>query len=233
MIFSSHRRQPKATTAFTLVELLVVVAIIAILGGLIFAASGKIRAVGDRTKCIANLRQVGAALSGFVGEHDGTLPGPLWTWQSCWAGSGDYGSLATVLAPYVGVELEEDAQKVPILVCPAWQREAPYQEDELYIMNSEVMFDGTKINPWGDADIADQNDEPRLNPEGRDTPRKLAAITDISLAQTWAMQEWDKQFDGPRGKTWSGIAKKPVHGDVRNALFFDFHVAPVPVKDKR
>lgn len=230
MIHPDRFSKPKASAAFTLVELLVVVAIIAVLAGLIFAASGKIRAMGDRTKCVSNLRQVGAAMASYMGDHDGSLPGPLWTWQSCWARNGDYGSLGTVLAPYVGISPDADTQKVPILICPSWQRDAPYKEDELYILNSEVMLDGTKINPWGDADIADRNGGPGLDPDGRDTPRKLAGITDISLPQTWAMQEWDQQSDGPRGKTWSGIAKKPVHGEVRNALFFDFHVAPVPVK---
>ena len=229
---SNRSRKEKDSPAFTLVELLVVIAIIAVLAGLIFAASGKIRAMGDRTKCVSNLRQVGMAIGSYMGDHDASLPGPLWTWQSCWNRSDDFGSLGTVLAPYVGVSPDGDTQKVPILVCPAWQRDAPYPEDEQYIMNSEVKIDDAKINPWGDADIVEQNGEPGLDPEGRDTPRKLAGLTGVSLAQTWALQEWDQRSDGPRGPTWAGIAKKPVHGDSRNMLFFDLHVESVPVPTK-
>jgi prepilin-type N-terminal cleavage/methylation domain-containing protein/prepilin-type processing-associated H-X9-DG protein len=232
MICPDRVCKPKASSAFTLVELLVVITIIAVLAGLIFAAFGKIRAMGDRTKCLSNLRQIGTAMGSHMADHDGFLPGPLWTWQSCWFRKYDYGSLGTVLAPYTGISPEEGTQKVPILVCPAWQRDAPYQEDELYIMNSEVMSEGTKINPWGDADIVDQNGGPGLDPDGRDSPRKIAGFTDVTPSQTWALQEWDQQFDGPRGPTWSGIAKKPVHRESRNALFFDFHVAPIPVPDK-
>ena len=221
--------KPKASSAFTLIELLVVIAIIAVLAGLIFASFGKVTAIADRTKCASNLRQIGAAMSTSIAEHDGTLPGPVWTWQSCWYKENDYGNLGTILAPYLGVIQGQGTQKVGVLVCPSWQRNAPYREDELFIMNTEVVLNGEKINPWGDADIQEANGGLGLDPQGRDIPRKIVALTDVTLAATWAMQDLDQQFNGPHGPTWSGIAAKPVHGDVRNALFFDFHVAPIPV----
>jgi prepilin-type N-terminal cleavage/methylation domain-containing protein/prepilin-type processing-associated H-X9-DG protein len=62
-------------TAFTLVELLVVIAIIAVLASLAYAGAGAMIGKGHATKCLANMRQIGAAMQMFAGDHDGRLPG--------------------------------------------------------------------------------------------------------------------------------------------------------------
>ena len=98
----TNRKPSARTKAFTLIELLVVIAIIAILAGLIMALSGTVRKTTDRTKCLANLRSVGAAINTYAGDHEGVLPGPLWTWQSCWYDEADFGGLGTLLASYLG-----------------------------------------------------------------------------------------------------------------------------------
>lgn len=60
--------------AFTLVELLTVIAIIAVLAALIFpvfaAARGKARAAS----CLSNLRQIGTGMQMYASDYDGTLP---------------------------------------------------------------------------------------------------------------------------------------------------------------
>jgi prepilin-type N-terminal cleavage/methylation domain-containing protein len=60
--------------AVTLVELLVVIAIIAVLAGLLFPVISTIRKSADKTVCLSNLRQIGAAALLYAGEHDLTLP---------------------------------------------------------------------------------------------------------------------------------------------------------------
>ena len=60
--------------AFTLLELLVVVAIICILAALAFSASGKVTSFRNQTDSAARMRQWGAALAAYAAEHNGDLP---------------------------------------------------------------------------------------------------------------------------------------------------------------
>lgn len=62
--------------AFTLVELLVVVAIIALLIGILIPAIGRVRATAQQTTCLAQLRGVGNAVNTYAAAWDGWLPGP-------------------------------------------------------------------------------------------------------------------------------------------------------------
>lgn len=59
--------------AFTLVELLVVLAIIAILAALLFPVLSRTKAQGRQTACLGNLRQMGFALQTYASDNDGGL----------------------------------------------------------------------------------------------------------------------------------------------------------------
>src|SRR5438045_6233157 len=61
---------------FTLVELLVVIAVIAILAALLLPALAKAKASAQCAACKSNLRQLGIALTMYVGEYQ-KYPGPI------------------------------------------------------------------------------------------------------------------------------------------------------------
>ncbi len=60
---------------FTLVELLVVLAVIGLLASFILSGVGKAYRKAHATQCHSNMRQIGVAMLLFAGDNDGVLPG--------------------------------------------------------------------------------------------------------------------------------------------------------------
>lgn len=68
-LIASHRRT-SVTCGFTLLELLVVVSIIALIAGFLIPAVQSAREAARRAQCIANMRQMGIAMSSYNSVHD-------------------------------------------------------------------------------------------------------------------------------------------------------------------
>src|SRR6476619_4257600 len=70
--------------AFTLIELLTVIAIIAVLAALLFPVFARAREAVRKTACLSNLRQEAAAILMYVQDNDEIMPNGASNW---WAAS--------------------------------------------------------------------------------------------------------------------------------------------------
>ena len=61
-------------TAFTIVELLVVIAVIALIAGLAYPAYKRSVAAGKAAACVSNLRQIGVGLNAYLQDHEMIMP---------------------------------------------------------------------------------------------------------------------------------------------------------------
>src|SRR5688572_17396671 len=60
--------------AFTLIEMLVVIAIIGILASMLLPAVARAKQAGHKIKCVSQLKQLAYALQMYADEHDGEYP---------------------------------------------------------------------------------------------------------------------------------------------------------------
>src|SRR5438105_2139955 len=76
---SMHRGVQKSRRAFTLVELLVVIGIIAVLIGILLPVLGRARDQANTTACMATLRSLGQTLAIYTSENKGSYPFSYYT----------------------------------------------------------------------------------------------------------------------------------------------------------
>jgi prepilin-type N-terminal cleavage/methylation domain-containing protein len=74
-----------ARSGFSLVELLVVMAIIAILAALLLPAVQSVREAANRTSCANNLKQIGLAMQMYVNDKGALPPSRLENGGATWA----------------------------------------------------------------------------------------------------------------------------------------------------
>ncbi len=140
------QRPPRRAYAFTLVELLVVIGIIAALIGILLPVLSGVSARGRDIKCQSNLRQIVQAIHGYATENKGSMPYGLYfetshptTWEPY--GSGRFVSWASLVGKYMvkGADGDNGRENFPpVLTCPEAQSTFPHVVS--YVMNMIVAI---------------------------------------------------------------------------------------------
>jgi len=222
IMFSSqsllHRKN-----AFTLIELLTVIAIIGILAAIIIPATSKVRGTARAAQCASNLRQIGFGIPLYSQENKGAYPGPLYSGQGpafVSGNGGSTGSLSLALEPYLQGKATTGLNKVSeMLDCSAWRAETPDNTQPSMILNITPrgwVTSGPTIRPFGDANIAGSK------------PMNVGSLSTYPLSTTWMLADVDQVWFQGSGAVPAWLARIPtrsVHGEARrNVLFFDGHV---------
>jgi prepilin-type processing-associated H-X9-DG protein/prepilin-type N-terminal cleavage/methylation domain-containing protein len=122
------RRRGRREGAFTLVELLVTIAIIAILAAVTMAAASRALQMAKTAKCSGNLRAIGIAFQTYLTDNNNVLPQRYYAGQEV--------GYSGILLPYVGNNPQVFI--CPSLATPGWPDEPSYGMN-WYYDNANIM----------------------------------------------------------------------------------------------
>jgi len=198
MDFSAGMYQEMAISPcgkFTLLELLIVIAVIAILAALLFPALAKAKESVNRTVCANNLRQIGAAFQYYADDYNDWAPGYVYGSDE----TGWWGLWRQVLDPYVHGRFDSGSPRIDF--CPA---EKNYTCG-VYGYNCAVSGTWATRNIF----IADRRMITRWK-----IPSSLGILVDISTNEAYY------DYTEPSPNTRRSIR----HNGGSNILFGDWHV---------
>ena len=217
--------------AFTLIELLTVIAIIGILAAILIPTLSAVRDQARRAQCGSNLRQI--ALACIAYETDNAhLPGPATrrvpTPLNSDVENANSGYLYKLLESYVGPFTRNEPG---IFICPSRHDAAMANENQVvFILNNNV-----NTNPrhfFGTAQSAtlatgpkslDQIEAAGTSSEGRGGTSGFGHITELSMI--WMIADAD-EFNYRQAGGFDHLVEGLgyAHGEGRNFAFFDAHL---------
>jgi prepilin-type N-terminal cleavage/methylation domain-containing protein len=130
------RRSVRPHRGFTLLEVLVVVAIITLLTAILFPVFARARGVSRRTSCTSNLKQLSLATFQYVQDYDDHFPLGLTTEGETPEGQPNFVVALDLVMPYL--------QSVQVAVCPSDDAEPdcdlmlPGAKPSSYTVNDQI-----------------------------------------------------------------------------------------------
>lgn len=219
-----------AFRAFTLIELLVVVAIIAILAAVLFPVFARAREKARQSACTSNLRQIGTAMTMYVGDSSerlpdrrdlkASLPGGFRPWTSWPPSDPRAGWAAVTLMPYVR---SADIWGCPSVRGSALGRAVQVSQPFDLVFHPATYwlwrFDRNEAivaldNLWGKSELRAVSD---LRLSGNPTVGMPEGPSDVELGV-------DPYFPRTIGTVSDDLKGKAVHFGGRNRVFLDSHV---------
>ncbi len=197
-----------------------VIAIIAILAGMLLPALAKAKQRGIQISCLSNLKQVGVALEMYTTDNSDTFPGPVFGGARPSYDNSSTTEIIFYLATYLGGPKPSSKTVIsPVFSCPGYQQQAPdltsMEGRKCFLLNGDVDKNAAaKILPFG-------------YPSPVEKPLRIQQLSQYgSPASIWAITDVDKvNYQNTSADWFQSLPYKPVHGRVRNELFFDGHVA--------
>src|SRR2546423_1579199 len=133
------RKKLSRWRAFTLVELLVVIGIIAVLIGILLPALNKAKAAANATVCLSNLRSMGQGWSLYLSQSKGRLPHYIWQPKNVTNGATGADLDEILWHGYWFGILGDNKVNISALLCPEARETMPF--------NAKSGF-GTSKNAW-------------------------------------------------------------------------------------
>ncbi|EIQ01957.1 prepilin-type N-terminal cleavage/methylation domain-containing protein [Opitutaceae bacterium TAV1] len=202
----------KHPAAFTLIELLTVIAIIGILAAIIIPTVGKVRSMARATQCASNLRQLGVAASLYAGDNkDEVVYANYYSETSTrWCDK---------LAPYVNVTFPDNATlnagdilPASVFRCPSAQEPARSGNKSHYGKNWFINSAKGDPNEKNSARVGHRH-------ANIDTPSRYFFIADATTRSdgysNWRIGDFNKPREYLEFNRHSGRC---------NILFMDSHV---------
>jgi prepilin-type N-terminal cleavage/methylation domain-containing protein/prepilin-type processing-associated H-X9-DG protein len=234
-----HSKSPRTVrlAAFTLTELLTVIAIIGVLAAILIPVLGKVRQTSRQSVCASNLRQIGTALLAYTGEHKNWLPGgyeKVGTWNLF--------GLQRTAGPRGWIEGGRPTQDLAAQLYPYLQRSLPATGNELprnrvFLCpgNSAAVdsFDGTSVASYYAGTGVKLNNGSLVRPFGKASSGTRAPnLLDVANpGEAVALFDFDAAMLNALGEgavTGVPASSANVHGSTRNFLYLDGHVKAMP-----